>query len=59
MKSRLIAHVSFVLALVLEPLGGHAAAQNTFSPDTSSPRAASSSRTDRSVAFIASTVKGP
>jgi hypothetical protein len=58
MKSTLIAHVSFVLALVLGSLGGHAAAQNTFSPDTSSPRAASSSRTDRSVAFIASTVKG-
>ena len=58
MKSRFIARVSFVLALVLGTLGGHAAAQNTFSPDTSSPSAASSSRTDRSVAFIASTAKG-
>ena len=58
MNSKLIARVSFVLALVLGPLGGHAAAQNTSSPDTSSPSAASSSRTARSVAFIASTVKG-
>ena len=58
MKSTVIARVSFVLALVVGPLGGHAAAQNTFSPDTSSPSAASSTRADRSVAFIASTVKG-
>jgi hypothetical protein len=58
MKSRHVARVSFVLALVLGPLGGHAAAQSTFSPDTSSPSAASSSGTDRSVALIASTVKG-
>ena len=58
MNSKLIARVSFVLALVLGTLGGHAAAQNTFSPDISNPSAASSTRTDRSVAFIASMVKG-
>ena len=58
MKSSLIARVSFVLALVLGPMGAYAATQDASSPDTSGPAAASSTRTDRSVAFIASTVKG-
>ena len=58
MKTKPIAPVSLALALVLGLLGGHAAAQDTFSPDTSSPSAASSKGTDRSVAFIASTAEG-
>ena len=51
MKSSLIARVSIVLALVLGPLGGSAAAQNAFSPETLSPTATSSTRTDRSIEY--------
>ena len=51
MKSKLIARVSIVLALVLGAIGGPVAAQNAFSPETLSPTATASTRTDRSIEY--------
>ena len=51
MQSKLIAHVSIVLALVLGAMAGQAAAQNALIPDAGSTTTASPTHTDRSIAY--------
>ncbi len=51
MKSKLIARVSIILALVLAAMAGQAAAQNAFSPDTVTSTTASPTHTDRSIEY--------